>query len=160
MKRLQEIGNKYNRLPEQVEYDLMSILRWKNKESERPDIAGTKYYYVLIDLLVKSGCIEQGFGEYDITSEGVRVLRQGYLRYDCLTPKVEKQNKIRREILALWIAFLSLIVGTVGLFLPRHKTLGPDMSTFHGRKDIVTQDIIDLAPHADEINQATDSTKQ
>lgn len=160
MERLEKIGKKFNRLPEQVEYDLMSILKWKNNEAKEPKIDGAEYCNTLIDLLLKSNCIGEGFLEYDITSEGLRVLRQGYLIYDYKTPKVEKQKKIRRETLALWIAFLSLLVGFAGLFLPLQKTPTPDLSAFPGGKDITIQDTIDFTPQVDEVAQASDSTSK
>ena len=160
MKRLEEIGNKYNRLPEQVEYDLMSILKWKNNEGEKPDIYGLPYYHKLVELLDVIGCLELDFLDKVITAEGARLIKQGFIICDFKTPKVEKQRKIWRERLSLFVGFLGVIVGIAAMFFPRHDTLSQTDPVFRELNGVGIQDTIDLAPHADEINQATDSTKQ
>lgn len=160
MKRLEEIGNKYNRLPEQVEYDLMSILKWKNNDSEKPDIYGTQYYHELVELLENIACIELGFLEKVITDEGKRLTKQGFVIYDYHTPKTLEKRKIWRERLSLFIGFLGVIVGMAAMFFPRHDTLSQTDPVFGELNRVVVQDTIDLASQADEINQATDSTKQ
>lgn len=160
MKRLEEIGNKYNRLPEQVEYDLMSILKWKNKEGEKPDIYGLPYYHKLVELLEVIGCLELDFLDKVITSEGKRLVKQGFIICDFKTPKVEKQRKILRERLSLLIGFLGVIVGIVAMFFPRHDTLSQTDSVFREFNGVIIQDTIDLASQVEEINQTTDSTKQ
>lgn len=159
MKRLEKIGKKHNRLPEQVEYDLMSILKWKNNDSEKPAIYGTQYYHELVELLENIACIELGFLEKVITDEGKRLIKQGFVIYDYHTPKTLEKRKIQRERLSLFIGFLGVIVGIAAMFFPRHDTLiqtDPEFREFNG---VVIHDTINLAPQADEISQVTDSTK-
>lgn len=160
MERLEEIGKKFNRLPEQVECDLMSILKWKNNEGEKPDIYGLPYYHKLVELLEVVGCLELDFFDKVITSEGKRLIKQGFIICDFKTPKVEKQRKIWRERLSLFIGFLGVVVGITAMFFPRHDTLSQTDPVFSELNGVVIQETIDLTPQADEISQATDSTKQ
>lgn len=160
MDRLEKIGKRYNRPPEQVEQDLMSILRWKGGDCNVPTIIGLEYCDALINLLLRTNCIEEGFGEYIITSEGQRVLQQGYIIYDYQTPKIEKEKKVLREQLSLCIAAIGLIIGLAGLFFPRPKAGLPGVQILNDAKLQANQDTICFESQVDEIAQTSDSTKK
>lgn len=160
MERLEKIGKKFNRLPEQVEYDLMSILKWKNNEREKPDFYGIPYYHKLVELLENMGCIELEFLDKVITDEGKRLIRQGFIIQDFKTPKKIEQNLIRRDRLSLLIGFLGVIVAVATVFFQRLDTLRQTDSKFGKFNRMVVQDTIDLSFKADEITQESDSTSK
>lgn len=160
MDRLIEIGKKFNRLPEQVEYDLMSILKWKNNEREKPDFYGIPYYHKLVELLENMGCIELEFLDKVITNEGKRLIRQGFVIQDFKTPKKIKQNQIRRDRLSLLIGFLGVIVAVATVFFQRLDTLRQTDSEFGKFNRVAIQDTIDLSSEIDEISQTSDSTSK
>lgn len=160
MERLEKIGKKFNRLPEQVEYDLLSILKWKNNEGEKPDFYGITYYHRLVELLESMGCIEVEFFEKVITSEGQRLIGQGFVIQDFKTPKEEKQRKIQREKLSLLIGLSGVIVGIAGLFFPRQNTLRQTEAEFRKLDRVIVQDTIDFTPQVDDVVQTSDSTSK
>ena len=160
MERLDKISKKFNRPSEQVEYDLMSILKWKNNEREKPDFYGIPYYHKLVELLENMGCIELEFLDKVITDEGKRLIRQGFVIQDFKTPKKIEQNQIRRDRLSLLIGFLGVIVAIATVFFQRPDTLRQTDSEFGKFNRMVIQDTINLPTQIDEITQESDSTSK
>ncbi len=160
MERLEKIGKKFNRQPEQVEYDLMSILKWKNNEEEKPDFYGIPYYHKLVELLENMGCIELEFLDKVITDEGKRLIRKGFIIQDFKTPKKIERNQIRRDRLSLLIGFLGVIVAVATVFFQRLDTLRQTDSEFGKFNRMVIQDTINPPTQIDEITPASDSTSK
>ena len=115
MKSFEDICREYYKSDEELENDLMSLLRYKDS-GERPSrhISGD-YSNDLLILLERMGLLEDFVIERKITDRGREVIKRGWITKDYATPKKKENWKIYREWLALGIA---LILGILGLFFP------------------------------------------
>lgn len=160
MKYFEDICREYNRTAEEVEKDLRYVLMQKRDKEPIQLEAGKEYYLSLAELLKSMRCLEDKFPESVITQEGLRLIKRGYIICDYESPKRQAERKLQRERLSLLIGFLGIIVGIAGLFLPRQDTVRQPIREFSKFEGITQQDTIDFTPQTDEINQATDNTKQ
>lgn len=94
MERLKAIAQKGVKTEEEIEKDLRYILRQKLLNHPIILIKESEYYFDLIALLKKIRCLEEGFLGYELTEEGERVAKRGWVIYNIRKEKILKGLKI------------------------------------------------------------------
>lgn len=116
MKLFEEICDKYYRREEDLEKDLMAVLRNKSTEEVLPGHINGDYKMALMDLLEKMGLLEDKVWYRLINKRGKEVIERGWIIKDYATPKKQEKWRNLREWTALLVA---IILGILGFFFPR-----------------------------------------
>jgi hypothetical protein len=106
MKSIEEICDRYNRTPEEVESDLYAVLKELSGKG-RSEISDFDYKHELKLCLVKRSCLIADLdGTYISTKEGERVLQRGWISRDYKALKAkEKETKL--------IKYWTLVAGII-----------------------------------------------
>lgn len=108
MERLEKIGKKFNRLPEQVEARAFDLLK---KSRKGISYTGDKFSDEILRLLIELTAVEQEhqFAKFQITDEGMTYIKRKYVLKD--------YRSIRRERISEWIIkILTLLFAGTGAF--------------------------------------------
>lgn len=116
MKLFEDICEKYFKSGEELEKDLISVLREKNKQGKRHPHINGDYFGELYELLYKAGCLDDKVHYYQINEKGKDCIKRGWVIMDYTTPKRTERWKTIREWAALVLAVISLAVGS---YFPR-----------------------------------------
>lgn len=106
MERLEKIGKKYNRLPDQVEAMAFDLLK---KSRKGISYTGDKFSDEILRLLIELKAVEQEheLAKFQITDEGVSYLERKWVLKD--------YHSVRRERLCEWIIkILTLLFAGIG----------------------------------------------
>lgn len=111
----EEICERFYKSDEELEKDLMTVLKCKNTGDCLPGHIRGDYASALLDLLYKMDCLEDKVWHWEISKQGKKFIERGWVTKDYTTPKRQENWKIYREWIALIIA---LAIGILGLFFP------------------------------------------
>lgn len=106
MKTIEEISEKFNRDPEEIESDLYAVLK-ELSGKDKSGISDFDYKHELKLCLVKRNCLIADLdGTYISTKEGERVLKRGWISRDYKALKAkEKESKL--------IKYWTLVAGII-----------------------------------------------
>lgn len=111
MERLEKIGKKFNRLPEQVEANAFNLLK---KSQMGISYTGDKFSDEILRLLIELKAVEQEheLAKFRITAEGMVYIERGWVLKDYSSIRKERI----REWLTLLFAGIAATAAILGLF--------------------------------------------
>ena len=112
MKTIEEISEKFNRMPDEVEYDLYAVLK-ELSGKDKSNIPDLDYKHELKLCLVKRNCLIADLdGTYMLTKEGGRVLKRGWISRDYKTLKAREKEA---ESIKYWTLVAGIITAVATL---------------------------------------------